>query len=283
MLSKTQRQAQIVAELHANPMVRVAELARAFAVTTETVRRDIAALQDRGLVHRVHGGATAGAHLRAQLAGAQVPEDAEHAQLADLVLAEVQDGDTLMLEAGGMAPALARQLATRRNDLVVITNGVVVAQQLARNGTHRVQLAPGTFVPAQQATHGTETVAYLETFTVGVALVAADGLTPEGAQTARAETGAVQHSMLARARRAIVLVEAGDLGRTGFQTFAPLAAIDQVIAGAAPGEKLGRALRDHAVGLRAPGARQDTAPVGLAPEDRPVLRADGCADHRTAT
>ena len=54
---KLQRRERIVAELRANPTVRVAALAHAFGVSTETVRRDLDALCESGLVSRTYGGA----------------------------------------------------------------------------------------------------------------------------------------------------------------------------------------------------------------------------------
>ena len=56
-LSKSDRQARIVAELRAAPSLRVNELALLLSVSTETVRRDLAELDERGLVNRTYGGA----------------------------------------------------------------------------------------------------------------------------------------------------------------------------------------------------------------------------------
>ena len=48
-LNKSDRQARIVAELRAAPALRVNELAGLLGVSTETVRRDLAELSERGL------------------------------------------------------------------------------------------------------------------------------------------------------------------------------------------------------------------------------------------
>ncbi|WP_092381772.1 substrate-binding domain-containing protein [Micromonospora phaseoli] len=54
----TQRQERLLAALRGNGAVRVRDLAREFGVSELTIRRDIAALAQRGLVSKVHGGAT---------------------------------------------------------------------------------------------------------------------------------------------------------------------------------------------------------------------------------
>ena len=56
-LNKSDRQARIVAELRAAPTLRVNELAGLLDVSTETVRRDLAELDERGLINRTYGGA----------------------------------------------------------------------------------------------------------------------------------------------------------------------------------------------------------------------------------
>ena len=52
------RRERILDELRSSGSVRVADLARALGVAELTIRRDIGYLADRGLVTRVHGGAT---------------------------------------------------------------------------------------------------------------------------------------------------------------------------------------------------------------------------------
>ncbi|MFC6018334.1 LacI family DNA-binding transcriptional regulator [Plantactinospora solaniradicis] len=57
-----QRQERLLAELRGHGAVRVRDLARELGVSELTIRRDITALAERGLVSRVHGGATLPAH-----------------------------------------------------------------------------------------------------------------------------------------------------------------------------------------------------------------------------
>ena len=55
----TERQAAIERILDAEGRLVVVDLAERFDVTTETVRRDLATLEQRGVLQRVHGGAVA--------------------------------------------------------------------------------------------------------------------------------------------------------------------------------------------------------------------------------
>ncbi len=53
----TERQQEILSKSRLDGRVEVRELAELLDVTPETVRRDLTALERRGLLHRVHGGA----------------------------------------------------------------------------------------------------------------------------------------------------------------------------------------------------------------------------------
>ena len=56
-LSQQQRHAQILALLRHEGTVRIATLAKAFAITTETARRDLDELAESGALKRTYGGA----------------------------------------------------------------------------------------------------------------------------------------------------------------------------------------------------------------------------------
>lgn len=57
-LEREVRLKQIVAELEANPGMKLVSLADAFNVSTETIRRDLNKLTRQGLINRTYGGAT---------------------------------------------------------------------------------------------------------------------------------------------------------------------------------------------------------------------------------
>ena len=56
-LSQDERHAQLLALLRREGTVRIATLAKAFDVTTETARRDLDDLAQRGALKRTYGGA----------------------------------------------------------------------------------------------------------------------------------------------------------------------------------------------------------------------------------
>ncbi len=57
-LSKSERHSLIRNKLKSYPAIRVSELAADIDVSTETIRRDLAELEEAGLIHRTYGGAS---------------------------------------------------------------------------------------------------------------------------------------------------------------------------------------------------------------------------------
>jgi DeoR family fructose operon transcriptional repressor len=132
----------------------VAELASEYDVTTETVRRDLSALEAMGLVRRVHGGAvpaTALTSLEYGLAERDVARVAEKEAIARSALDLLPSaGGSIVIDAGTTTVRFAEALPRDRR-LVVYTHSVPVAARLAVNPAVELHLLPGTVRPATQA------------------------------------------------------------------------------------------------------------------------------------
>jgi DeoR/GlpR family transcriptional regulator of sugar metabolism len=110
--SKLQRRERIIAELRANPTVRVAALARAFGVSTETVRRDLDALCEGGLVSRTYGGAALPAiGVEPSLAERQRELTEERERIARRAFELLAPREVVMVDCGSTTWHLARRLA----------------------------------------------------------------------------------------------------------------------------------------------------------------------------
>lgn len=118
--------------LETRDSVQVSELAEAFAVSEVTVRSDLTSLARQGLVARVRGGVRAlqqgqsevGFDLRLRL------EVERKRAIARAAAAMVGEGEAVALDASTTAYYLALELRGKR-ELVVVTNGLLVASALA--------------------------------------------------------------------------------------------------------------------------------------------------------
>ncbi|GAA3201729.1 DeoR family transcriptional regulator [Dactylosporangium siamense] len=161
------RRAQILADARAQGGVSLRELSHRFEVSIPTIRRDLSALADQGLVQRVHGGAvvvraraergpvrmrTAVTHAPVPAAGGAAAPPAGEVFVARPVLAPEEAAALVMPGmavgiAGGWAAVRLAELIDGVADLTVVTPVVAVAAAI-RNPATVVVLVGGVRTPS---------------------------------------------------------------------------------------------------------------------------------------
>lgn len=118
----------------------VSDLARAFAVSEMTVRRDLHALERDGKIERVHGGAVGTVPERPfdeiALEGSEAKE-----RIGAAAAALVRDGQTVMLDIGTTTVQIARHLRGRR--ITLITTNLAALDELRDDDQVEVVLPGG--------------------------------------------------------------------------------------------------------------------------------------------
>ena len=211
-----ERQQAIAASVARRGRLSVAEIASDYAVTTETVRRDLTVLERAGVVRRVHGGVVPAASLTmieiavAERDRAHAPEKERIAQAGLDLLPE--DGGTVLLDAGTTLSRFAAHLPHDRK-LTVITHAVPIAARVAGLAHVDLRLLPGRVRRTTQAAVGADTVAALSTLRADVAFVGTNGVTAEhGLTTPDADEAATKRAMVRGARRVVVLTDSSKIG-----------------------------------------------------------------------
>ena len=241
-LKKSDRRRQILLELKLHPHVRISELARRFNVSTETVRRDVDALSDDGLISRAHGGASA--PVQGQYPGLDERTNArieERERIGRLAAELVQEGETVMIDSGSTTIQLARALAFRGTPCTVITNSIPVAMTIG-HGVPQVLLCPGEYLAAESAVIGTETLEFLARFNVDRCMIGASGLSPEGPSETVRGFAAVKRMMLGRAAQRHLLIDSRKFGRKGLAHVADMPGLDSIVVDVAPKGELAASL-----------------------------------------
>ena len=254
----TERQDHVERTIAADGRVTVVDLAREFDVTTETIRRDLAQLETRGVVRRVHGGAVAASKTsRAEESIAQrrdrnAAAKARIAQLAMRLLPGSFSG-AIAIDAGTTTGLLAEQVARWHPDaahqsFVVITNSLSVASIVAENPDIEVQLLGGRLRGITSAAVGASTLAQLARLRPDIAFIGANGVHADfGLSTPDEEEAAVKRALTLGARRAVAVVDASKLDEEALVSFARLDDLDTLITDHEPGEALAAALRGSEV------------------------------------
>ena len=109
------RQDLILQEVYANKRVRIKDLAVKLGVHEMTVRRDIDALAEQGILERIHGGAKLLTKASDELAyGMRVHENREGKnRIARAALDLIRDGETIALDASTSVLQLAHLIPSR--------------------------------------------------------------------------------------------------------------------------------------------------------------------------
>jgi DeoR family transcriptional regulator, fructose operon transcriptional repressor len=228
-----ERQQAIASLVIANGRASVTELAQAYEVTTETVRRDLAALDRAGVLRRVHGGAVPvrALHLVEAGVGERETTRAEHKDAIAAAAADLlpQGGATILLDAGTTTARVAAHLPTDR-ELVVVTNSLPVAARLAAVPSVSLQLLGGRVRGITQAAVGEHTLRVLESLRVDMAFIGTNGISVRhGLSTPDSDEAAVKRAMVNSANYVVVVADSSKNGREEFVSFAPLSRVDTLI------------------------------------------------------
>lgn len=228
-----ERQQAIAAQVISHGRASVTELAQAFAVTTETVRRDLAVLDRAGVLRRVHGGAVPTRVLR--LVEPSVDErEATRAAHKDAVARAAAEflpgsGCTVLIDAGTTTARLAAMLAPDR-ELLVVTNSVPIAARLAGFGSISLQLLGGRVRGLTRACVGAPALEALAALRVDVAFLGTNGITPRhGLSTPDPDEAAVKRAMVACSNFVVVVADSSKVGREEFVSFAPIESLDVLV------------------------------------------------------
>ena len=127
-----ERRREIIARLTATGKVIVAELAKDFGVTEETIRRDLEKLDKEGIASKTYGGAVS-KHSSTTDLPYNVREGVNVAQkqhIADKIAQMIDDGERLMVDSSSTALYVIKRLKDKKN-LTIITNSVKILLELA--------------------------------------------------------------------------------------------------------------------------------------------------------
>lgn len=248
---KQARHERIIALLRANPTVRVAELAREFDVSTETVRRDLDELGKLGVVNRTYGGAARSSMGHEAAVNERLQEHvSERERIALHASRMVESGDLVMIDGGSTTIHFARQLAVRSCHVTVLTNSLGVAAALGQDPSSKVVLCPGDYHPYEGIVTGPETIAFLERFVVDKTFIGASGLTEVGPSEVHSSAAWVKRRMLQQAKRKYLLLDGSKFNALRHELVCPLSEIDELITDRRPGGTLRSALVKAAVVIK---------------------------------
>ncbi|MFI1198923.1 DeoR/GlpR family DNA-binding transcription regulator [Streptomyces sp. BHT-5-2] len=229
-----ERQQEILRLARESGRVDVLSLAEEFEVTAETVRRDLKALDRAGLVRRVHGGAIPAGRLdfEPDLAERDAVAADEKQRIARAALAELPGGDgpgSVILDAGTTAARLAAEIPLEA-ELTVVTHGLPVAARLADHPGLTLHLVGGRIRHRTRAAVDDWALRAYREINADVLFLATNGFSLDGGLTTPdLAEAAVKRTLLAAARRVVLLADSAKFGQQHFARFGELSDVDLLI------------------------------------------------------
>src|SRR3954452_3206652 len=263
--------------LESRDYVQVAELSEAFSVSEVTVRSDLNELHQQGLVARIRGGVRAlqqgtaevGFDLRLRL------EIDRKRAIARAAAAMVDDSEAIALDASTTAYYLALELRAKR-ELVVVTNGLLVATALADAPTITVIVTGGVLRLSAMSLVGDLGTDVLRTTRINKGFLGARGLSIErGLMDLNPDEVRIKQEMADACEQVYGIFDGTKWHRSALLAFAPTSELTGIVTdSSAPADDV-QAWRDAGVDVITvdPGPREV---LTVRPRDlRRAVRNDG--------
>ncbi|MFH8342585.1 DeoR/GlpR family DNA-binding transcription regulator [Streptomyces sp. AM6-12] len=220
-------------------------LPTALGVSGPTVRRDLATMEERGLIRRSYG------RIAATRRSAEPPVSLRQSQnkeakrrIGALASTLLPSGPlTVALSGGSTAGSVASCLAAR-SDLTVVTNGLDTATILSARQSAKVIVTGGIARPLSNDLVGKPAEHTLRSYRFDYAIVGADGITPTVGFTQYSASGAeIDRAMLEQATHRIVVADSSKLGKVHKAKIADIDSVHTVVTDSHADAELVAALR----------------------------------------
>jgi DeoR/GlpR family transcriptional regulator of sugar metabolism len=208
------RENRILEILTEQKRIEVTTLAEKLGVSQVTVRKELDALEGKGIIQREHGYAVlrSSDDINGRIAYHYETKRLIAAKAAELV----QDGETVMIESGSCCALLAEELVNYKRGVTIITNSAFIAGYVRLKAQAKIILIGGVYQNDSQVMVGPMIKQGAENFCVDKLFIGTDGYTVQGGFTnsdyLRAQA---VRDMASQAEKVIVLTESNKFFRHG--------------------------------------------------------------------
>ena len=232
MLSK-QRHNMIVQMIRDLGSVQVKDLSARFAVTPDSIRKDLSLLQEKGLLKKTYGGAIAikdedQERLVSQRKGRYL---ADKQRLARRALALLKDGDVIFLDISTANIELAKMLSTSGLALTVVTNMIEVMLVMTRDVHNKLIFLGGSFGGGRGGFVGAVTNQQVAQYRFDFSFLGTVGVSLERNEvmTDMDDDAATKALVIRQSRKAYLMLESRKLLKEGTCVYATLADFTGVV------------------------------------------------------
>ncbi len=235
MLSAAARQKKVIEVIYDKGNVEVSDLCKWFNISEMTARRDLAILDEKGIIRRVHGGATTnlGRSYEPPFLLRSSANIENKNRIARRAAEIIQSGSSIALDSGTTVLETVKHFRDKRN-LTIVTSCLITASEVIKNfavGSDIRLIISGGIVRANELSLvGSFPQTVYSNLHVDVAFLGTGGVhSEEGLTEFNLEDAEVKQSIIRCAKRRIVLADSSKFGVIALNHIAPLEKIDTII------------------------------------------------------
>jgi DeoR family fructose operon transcriptional repressor len=227
----------------------VAALAQEFQVHEATIRRDLAEMEQEGILKRTHGGVVIvdrGANH--EPFSERASEQLEQKKRIGKKAAElIEDGEHVILDSGTTTIHIAKNLVNRSN-ITVVTNDINVAAELRDAQGITVIVTGGTLYRSSFMLNGMFTNEVLSTLHVQKAFIGTPAIHSKyGLTHPESELVPTKKSMIEAAQEIIVVADDTKIGKVTLHTVAPIESVHTFITGSEASDSQLQPFKDNGI------------------------------------
>jgi len=251
-VKQTQRHDAIIERVKQQGYVSTEELVEQFAVSPQTIRRDLNDLANQNMILRHHGGAALAlpsSSVNTPWHDRKATQTAEKARIAQCVASHIPDGATLFIDIGTTPEAVAHALLDH-NNLRIVTNNMNVATTLMVKEDFRIILAGGELRSRDGGIIGEATLDFISQFRLDFGILGISGIDSDGSllefdyHEVRTKRAIIENS-----RNVMLVVDNSKFGRNAMVNLGSISLVDVVYTDALPPPDIMQVIRDNNIQL----------------------------------
>ena len=207
-----QRRHTIIKLLEVQGKLTVDELAQRFSTSEVTIRKDLTALEQNGLLLRRYGGAVPiPSELLAETETATVSQC--KTAIAIAAAQRIRDHNRIIIDSGTTTASLIEQLSHKKG-LIAMTNSLQVASSLNNlENAPTLLMTGGTWDPHSESFQGQVAEQVLRSYDFDQLFIGADGIDLARGTTTFNELLGLSRVMAEVSREVVVMIESEKIGR----------------------------------------------------------------------
>ena len=225
------RHQDILNRLEKEKHLEVLDLCEILNVSAVTIRKDLKLLEQKGLLHRTHGGASLEnpyINERTVLDKEKISVEEKNG-IAQMAASRIVENDSILIASGTTVQAFSKYIQPK-NKLTVITSSLHVVLHLIHDKNIEILQLGGYIRHTSASVIGNYAEYILQNVSCSKLFLGVDGIDLEyGLSTTNLEEAELNKKMLNAAQKVIVLADSSKFGKKSFARICDLSRVDEII------------------------------------------------------